>query len=74
MHNFTAPMTITTILTHFSINLTIIEKGTTMKLRFKKEDLNKGLQSVQKIAQDKSNNISYENGLLIKAIRMSLMK
>ena len=39
-----------------------------MKLRFKKEDLNKGLQSVQKIAQDKSNNISYENGLLIKAV------
>lgn len=39
-----------------------------MKLKIKKEDLNEGLQSVQKIAQDKSNNISSENGFLIKAV------
>lgn len=39
-----------------------------MKLKFKKEDLTKGLQTVQKVAQNKSNNISYENGLLIKAV------
>lgn len=39
-----------------------------MKLKLKKEDLNKGLQTVQKVAQNKSNNLSSENGLLIKAI------
>ena len=39
-----------------------------MRLKLKKEDLNKGLQAVQKVAQNKSNNISSENGLLIKAL------
>lgn len=39
-----------------------------MKLKLTKDDLNKGLQSVQKVAQNKSNNISSENGLLIKAL------
>ena len=39
-----------------------------MRLKLKKEDLNKGLQTVQKVAQNKSNNISSENGLLIKAL------
>lgn len=38
-----------------------------MRLKLKKEDLNRGLQAVQKVAQNKSNNISSENGLLIKA-------
>ncbi|WP_301859242.1 DNA polymerase III subunit beta [uncultured Megasphaera sp.] len=39
-----------------------------MKLLLKKADLNKGLQTVQKVAQNKSNNLSSENGLLIKAL------
>ena len=39
-----------------------------MKLILKKDDLNKGLQTVQKVAQNKSNNLASENGLLIKAI------
>lgn len=38
-----------------------------MRLKLTKEDLNKGLQTVQKVAQNKSNNIASENGLLIKA-------
>ena len=42
-----------------------------MRLKLKKEDLNKGLQAVQKVAQNKSNNISSENGLLIKASMVS---
>lgn len=37
-----------------------------MKLILKKEDLNKGLQTVQKVAQNKNNNLTSENGLLIK--------
>lgn len=43
-----------------------------MKLLFKKEDLNKGLQAVQKVAQNKSNNLTSENGLLIKAINNTI--
>ena len=39
-----------------------------MKLKFKKEDLTKALQAVQKVATNKSNNLSYESGLLIKAL------
>jgi DNA polymerase-3 subunit beta len=39
-----------------------------MKLKIKKDDLNKGLQAVQKIALNKSNNLSHENGFLIKAL------
>ena len=39
-----------------------------MRLKLKKEDLNKGLQAVQKVAQNKNNNMSSENGLLIKAL------
>ncbi len=39
-----------------------------MKLILRKEDLNKGLQAVQKVAQNKSNNLASENGLLIKAL------
>lgn len=39
-----------------------------MKLILKKEDLNKGLQTVQKVAQNKNNNLTSENGLLIKAM------
>lgn len=39
-----------------------------MKLLVKKDDFNKGLQSVQKVAQNKSNNLTSENGLLIKAL------
>lgn len=39
-----------------------------MKLKFQKENLRKALQAVQKVASNKSNNLSYENGLLIKAI------
>lgn len=39
-----------------------------MRLRLKKDDLNKALQAVQKVAQNKSNNITTENGLLIKAL------
>lgn len=44
------------------------KRGYSMRLKLKKEDLNKGLQAVQKVAQNKSNNISSENGLLIKAL------
>lgn len=43
-----------------------------MKLKLKKEDLNKGLQAVQKVAQNKSNNLASENGLLIKAINNTI--
>ncbi len=39
-----------------------------MKLKFRKEDLTKALQAVQKVASNKSNNLSYESGLLIKAL------
>ena len=39
-----------------------------MKLKFQKSDFNQGLQAVQKVAQNKSNNLSGENGLLIKAM------
>lgn len=38
-----------------------------MKLKFQKEDLTKALQAVQKVAMNKSNNLS-ESGLLIKAL------
>lgn len=51
------------------INLLSAEKGDTpLRLKLKKEDLNKGLQAVQKVAQNKNNNMSSENGLLIKAL------
>lgn len=43
-----------------------------MKLILKKEDLNKGLQTVQKVAQNKNNNLTSENGLLIKAINNTI--
>ena len=39
-----------------------------MKLKIQKEDFTRALQSVQKVASNKSNNLSSENGLLIKAI------
>ena len=40
-----------------------------MKIKFKKDDFNKGLLAVSRIAQSKSNNLtSNENGLLIKAL------
>lgn len=43
-----------------------------MQLIIKKEDLSKGLQTVQKVAQNKSNNLTHENGLLIKAINENI--
>jgi DNA polymerase-3 subunit beta len=43
-----------------------------MRLRLKKDDMNKGLQAVQKVAQNKSNNITSENGLLIKAMNNTI--
>ena len=39
-----------------------------MKLKIQKEDFTRALQAVQKVASNKSNNLSSENGLLIKAI------
>jgi DNA polymerase III subunit beta len=51
------------------LKIIIMKRRFPMKLKFKKEDLTKGLQTVQKVAQNKSNNISYENGLLIKALK-----
>lgn len=39
-----------------------------MKLRIQKNDFTQALQSVQKVAANKSNNLSSENGLLIKAL------
>ncbi len=39
-----------------------------MKLLLKKDDLYKGLQTVQKVAQNKNNNLTSSNGLLIKAM------
>lgn len=43
-----------------------------MRLKLKKDDMNKGLQAVQKVAQNKSNNITSENGLLIKALNNTI--
>lgn len=39
-----------------------------MKLHLKKNDLNKGLQVVSKIAQNKNNNMNTEYGIFIKAV------
>ena len=39
-----------------------------MKLTLTKEDLNKGLQTIAKIAQSKTNNLQSSNGFLLKAL------